>query len=255
MRKLRTTFFTDITDFICVLFVSSIQKRKDRTSQWFSNDVLYKNGIAKRIMSGRKFHTILRYLHVCSLEDQPERNADNYDPAYKVEKFKDMLEERLKKLFVPGKNLSLDETLLHAFGIIKFKVRIVTKSARYGIKLYVVTDAETVFVTQIIIYTGKSTYNDKELEEYTGGVDLADQRRLHCNSTIMGGHCWWLKFFYLLDVGTANALILYNYAVEGNDDINLVEFKHKLIMGLVGTKLTTVQTTPNVVHEVVRTNQ
>jgi Transposase IS4 len=346
-------------------------------------------------MSGRKFHTILRYLHVCSLEDQPERNSVNYDPAYKVEEFKDMLEERFKKLFVPGKNLSLDETFLRAFGRIKFKVRIVTKSARYGIKLYVVTDAETAFVLRIIIYTGKSTYNERELEDtkktvlvvrnlcldfkdshrvvfvdrfytsidllkemdklglyvtgtcmrnrlpkevilpkkskeykdmqrgdfktnvykykdsegnekvyglvcwkdrdmvycltnsigteatgvayrrvtggriciqrpkviemynqYMGGVDLADQRRLHCNSTIMGGHRWWLKiFFYLLDVGTANALILYNYAMEGKEDINLVEFKHRLFMGLVGSKLTTVLTTTNVVHEVVQTNQ
>jgi Transposase IS4 len=55
--------------------------------------------------------------------------------------------------------------------------------------------------------------------QYMGGVDLADQRRLHCNSSIMGGHWWWLKlFFYLLDVGKASALILYNYAMEVSDD-------------------------------------
>jgi DNA polymerase III epsilon subunit-like protein len=385
---------TDLTDFISVLFVSSIQKRKDRTTQWFSNDVLYENGVIKRIMSGRKFHTILRFLHVCSLEEQPDPEDDDYDPGYKVKELKDMLEDRFGKLFVPGRNLSLDETLLRAFGRIKFKVRIVTKSARYGIKLYVVTDAETAFVLKIIIYTGKSTYNEsdsenkkktvqvvrqlcqdykdtyrcvfvdrfytsidllKELDKlglyvtgtcmrnrlskevvikkqsreykemqrgdykkhvytykndngeevkyglvcwkdrdivycltnsiatdklgvayrrvtggrvciqrpmviehynkYMGGVDLADQRRLHCNSTIMGGHRWWLKlFFYLLDVGTSNALILYNHAMGGKV-INLVEFKHKLIMSLVGDKLAMVPTTANVVHEVTRTNQ
>jgi len=51
-----------------------------------------------------------------------------------------------------------------------------------------------------------SNYN-----KYMGGVDLADMRRLHCNSTIMGQNRWWLKlFFYLLDVGTSNALVLYN---------------------------------------------
>ena len=57
----------------------------------------------------------------------------------------------------------------------------------------------------------------KIVEEYNrhmGGVDLADQRRLHSNSTLMGQHRWWLKlFFYLLDVGTANALVLYNSTV------------------------------------------
>jgi hypothetical protein len=243
--------------------------------------------------------------------------------------------------------------LIRAFGRIKFKVRIVTKAAQYGIKIYVNTDATTEFVLWVVIYTGKTTYyvdqdsqadrlktvqiinrlvepfvgsrqtiyvdwfftsqdllkslaeknlyttgtmpanripmgiriaktstqfkqmsrgdalkcmfrfrtaggqaseaglvcwrdrnmmlyclsndsNNFEFDEcsrrglggiiwiprpisianynkYMGGVDLADMRRLHCNSTRMGQNRWWLKFFfYLLDVGTANALVLYN---------------------------------------------
>jgi hypothetical protein len=35
-----------------------------------------------------------------------------------------------------------------------------------------------------------SNYN-----KYMGGVDLADMRRLHCNSTIMGQNQLWLKLF------------------------------------------------------------
>jgi hypothetical protein len=52
----------------------------------------------------------------------------------------------------------LDETLICAFGRIKFKVRIVTKAARYGIKIYVITDATTAIVLWVVIYTGKTTY-------------------------------------------------------------------------------------------------
>jgi Transposase IS4 len=37
-------------------------------------------------------------------------------------------------------------------------VRIVTKVARYGIKLYVIIDAVKAYVLQVVIYTGKSTY-------------------------------------------------------------------------------------------------
>ena len=61
--------------------------------------------------------------------------------------------------------LSLDETLIRSFGRIKFKVRIISKSARYGIKLYVITDSVTAFVLQVIIYTGKTTYNTPGNEE------------------------------------------------------------------------------------------
>jgi hypothetical protein len=52
----------------------------------------------------------------------------------------------------------LDETLIRAFGRIKFKVRIVSKAARYGIKIYVISDAATAFVLWVVIYTGKTTY-------------------------------------------------------------------------------------------------
>jgi hypothetical protein len=108
-------------------------------------------------MSGRKFFTILWYLHFCSMENQPV--GDNYDPTYKVKEIKDYLEDQYNRLFIPGQQLSLDETLIWAFGRIKFKVRIVMKAARYGIKLYVITDAVTVFVLKVVIYTGKTTYS------------------------------------------------------------------------------------------------
>ena len=328
----------------------------------------------KRIMSGRKFCRLLRYLHVCPLE-QPTDVP--YDPIFKVKEFMDYLQIRFAKLFEPGLQLSLDETLIQTFGRIKFRARIISKAARYGIKIYVLTDASTAYVLQVIIYTGKHTYTEtanqtekktvqvvkqlcrrfkgshrtvyvdrfytsidliKELHlmelyvtgtmmrnrlpseltiarstklfkemnrgdfvshrysyavegerqmaglvcwkdrdivycisnesntkekdsckrrskdglltierpkmiteynRYMGGVDLADMRRLHCNSTIMGQNRWWLKlFFYLLDVGTSNALVLYNLTrKEGQQPLTIVNYKTELIRAFVGTRL------------------
>lgn len=284
----------------------------------------------------------------------------------------------------------------------KFKVRIVTKAARYGIKIYVLTDAETAFVLKVIVYTGKYTYAEtitestmktvqvcksllepfagsfrtvyvdrfytsipllkeldamglfvtgtimknkipreltipkssrqfKEMERgdfrrhvycyknaedklvkyglvcwkdrdivycltneadtsasgvcyrrsqggriaierpkvieeynrYMGGVDLADKRRLHCNSTIMGQNRWWLKlFFYLLDVGTSNAMILYNEAMKiplehtnqrnGDGAVNIVDFKRKLVESFVGSKISRVVSDAPPIHQVIQ---
>jgi hypothetical protein len=87
---------------------------------------------------------------------------------------------------------------------------------------------------------------------YMGGVDLADMRRLHCNSTIMGQNRWWLKlFFYLLDVGTSNALVLYNEAMKSRHGaeqftaMNIVKFKMQLVEGLVGKKVDELFEGPN----------
>jgi len=126
----------DLEGFIAILFISGIQKRKDKPSNWFSDNKVLENPVMKKIMSGRKFFTILRYLHCCPVENR-DPTAPDYDPAYKITEVRDYLEERYTKLFSPGQQLSLDETLLRAFGRIKFKVRIISKSARYGIKIYV----------------------------------------------------------------------------------------------------------------------
>ena len=94
---------------------------------------------------------------MCDLHGDPR---DTYDPTYKVSELLNYLEYRFERLFVPGRQLSLDETLIRSFGRIKFKVRIISKSARYRIKIYILTDAATAFVLRVIIYTGKSTYNE-----------------------------------------------------------------------------------------------
>jgi hypothetical protein len=55
-------------------------------------------------------------------------------------------------------------------------------------------------------------------------------------------NCWWLKlFFYLLDVGMSNALILYNESKKMRTPtngtftpMNIVTFKMELVEGLVG---------------------
>jgi hypothetical protein len=146
----------DFESFIAILFISGIQKRKDKPTNWFSENRILENMVMKKVMSGRKFFTILRYLHCCSVENQDPLSAD-YDPSYKVAEIRDDLEKRYRILFIPGQQLSLDETLIRAFGRIKFKVRIVTKAARHGIKIYVVADAATAFVLRVIFYTGRST--------------------------------------------------------------------------------------------------
>jgi hypothetical protein len=55
----------------------------------------------------------------------------------------------------------------------------------------------------------------------------------------MGHSRWWLKlFFYLLDVGTSNALVIYNEAMKGKQEpFNTADYKTKVVEALVGGKL------------------
>ena len=53
-------------------------------------------------------------------------------------------------------------------------VLLVTKSSRYGINIYVVTDAETAFVLKAIIYTGNYTYSNN------GNTDMLNTVKFVC---------------------------------------------------------------------------
>ena len=79
----------------------------------------------------------------------------------------------------------MDETLIQSFGRIKFKVRIISKEAQYGIKIYVLTDAATAHVLKVIVYTGKHTYNES--------VNQADKKTIRVVKDLCksweGTHC------------------------------------------------------------------
>jgi hypothetical protein len=56
----------------------------------------------------------------------------------------------------------------------------------------------------------------------------------------MGQQWWWLTlFFYLLDVGTSNALVLFNESkrIRKEKTLNIVQFKMKLVEDLVGRNI------------------
>jgi Transposase IS4 len=73
----------DLESSLSVLFILGIQKRKDKPSNWFSENRLLENPLVKKLMSGRNFFNILRYLYCCPVQNQ-DHIADDYGPSYKI---------------------------------------------------------------------------------------------------------------------------------------------------------------------------
>ena len=61
------------------------------------------------------------------------------------------MEHQFNIIFVTGNLLILHESLVCAFGKMKFKVRIIEEMAHYGIKNYAVTDEETDYDLRYIV--------------------------------------------------------------------------------------------------------
>ena len=92
----------------------------------------------------------------------------DYDPSYKVKEVTDYMEERYGRLYFPGHNLSLDETLIWSFG----HIQMISKAARHGIKSCVISCAITAFVLKMIMYTGRTTYTSQGQPEEIGKTVL-----------------------------------------------------------------------------------
>lgn len=139
---------TDITEMrkflgLCMLQGQmSISKRRNIFTR---TNALYYHPVFGFSMSCRRFEQLLRCLSVAEL------NAVGED---KIDKFIDQITLNFRKVFSPGRELSLDESLLLFRGRLYFRQYIKSKKARYGIKFYVLTTADG-YVLNIIMSKGK----------------------------------------------------------------------------------------------------
>ena len=63
---------------------------------------------------------------------------------------------------MPDKNLSIDKSSIHFKGRLSWKMFIVKKRSRFGLKFFMVCEAETGYISEFLIYTGNETvYNPK----------------------------------------------------------------------------------------------
>ena len=76
-------------------------------------------------------------LHLHNIED------DDGHPATKFSHFASMMCQSFRDACKPGKSLNLDETLWCAFGRMRLKLRIITKSARCWMKIHMIADSRT----------------------------------------------------------------------------------------------------------------
>ena len=99
----------------------------------WSKDPLYKNDFFRSVLPRERFQGILRFWH---FGDRPEFVGDR---LAKVRFLVNHLNASLHPLFVPGKNLSIDESMMLWRGRFVFRQYIKNKKSKYGTMNYVLT--------------------------------------------------------------------------------------------------------------------
>ncbi|KAK7478009.1 hypothetical protein BaRGS_00030767 [Batillaria attramentaria] len=93
-----------------------------------------------KCMTRDRFLAILGFFHV--------------DKLYKIRPVLEQIGDRFAAAFYPGRDLSVDESMVPWIERLSFRMYIPSKPTRYGIKMYCVCDAATGYVCKMEVYTG-----------------------------------------------------------------------------------------------------
>ena len=116
---------------------------------YWKKDKLFQNNFFPSVMSRERFQLIMRFLHF------GERADFVGDRLSKVKMLIHHLNDTMSELYVPDKNLSLDESMMLFRGRLIFRQFIKNKRHKYGVKYYELCSDDGL-ILRISIYSGDS---------------------------------------------------------------------------------------------------
>ena len=95
---------------------------------------------------------IFRYLH---LQDNKAHDVDRSDKLWKVRWFLDYLKDRFQELYEVNGFVSMDESMVKFKGRLSFRQYLPLKPTKWGIKVWVMAESSTEYVSNFQVYTGR----------------------------------------------------------------------------------------------------
>ena len=148
--------------FLGLLLLTGIIQKGSLNTYW-STEELIQTPMFSIVMTSDRFLLILRFLYFNNSNDPNYNLRDkNKDHLHKIRPFLDMSCEWFRQVYLPGKQLSDDESLIFFKGRLHFKQYIKTKRSRFGIKLYELTTSNGITIG-LLVYPGKGMFSGEDL--------------------------------------------------------------------------------------------
>ena len=90
------------------------------------------------------FLQIWRYFHLADNAVAIHRGADGFEKIYRVRNYLNIILRNIQDEYRLAKNIAIDETMVPHKGKLAFKQDIKSKPTKWGIKLWVLSEATTV---------------------------------------------------------------------------------------------------------------
>ena len=119
---------------------------------YWSKDPVFGTPIFSQLMRRDRFEQIRKMIHFTNpLLADPTQNLS------KLDTYLNALRERYKSIYIPERDIAVDEYLSLWKGRLRFKIYIPSKRERYGVKIYMLCESATGYLRDFIVYTGADT--------------------------------------------------------------------------------------------------
>ncbi|UYV63721.1 hypothetical protein LAZ67_2005419, partial [Cordylochernes scorpioides] len=152
-RDAKLTTVTEILDLFGLLIMSGVK----RAAHFTYKELWAVDGsgveIVRAIMSQERFLFLLRCLRFDDITTRKERKK--LDKLAPIREFVEAFVYNCKKLYTPGEYNTIDKKLIPFRGRCGFRQYMPNKPAKYGFKIYTISDARTFYTFTFEIYCGK----------------------------------------------------------------------------------------------------
>ncbi|KAL2095551.1 hypothetical protein ACEWY4_007699 [Coilia grayii] len=130
-----------------------------RRDYWRLNKNLFKTQFPKN-MSRDRFLAIWRYLH---LQNNQAADVNRNDKLWKMRWFLNYLTARLQALYEVNGTVAVDESIIKFKGRLSFRQYLPMKPTKWGVKVWVMAESSTGYVTNFQVYSGREGAQEKGL--------------------------------------------------------------------------------------------
>ncbi|XP_071053828.1 piggyBac transposable element-derived protein 4-like [Onthophagus taurus] len=141
--------------FLAIKILQGIVKKPQERMYWSTAEV-FQTPIFSKLFTYQRFYQIQRYLHFAdnvtyNSATHPHPKLNKIWPVY------ENLNGKFSSLYIPERDVSIDESLMMYKGRLSWIQYLPLKRARFGIKLYLLCESKSGYVHSSIIYAGKGT--------------------------------------------------------------------------------------------------
>lgn len=177
--------------FLGMKILQGIVSKPEERMYWTTSEV-FETPIFSKLLTYRRYYDIQKNLHFSNNEDynpetHPQPKLNKIWPVF------DSINSKCSSLYIPERDISIDESLMLYKGRLSWVQYIPLKRARFGIKLYCLCESKSGYLYSSIIYTGKGT----KISDKYKDLPMSSQVVLSLMEPLLGmGYCLTTDNFY-----------------------------------------------------------